>query len=156
LRVEPSTVEITGEVAKPGRYPYTGNMRAEDLIRAAGGLKRSADTNSADLTRYMGSGAVGQQMQISLASLANGNAREDVPLHSGDVLAIRQRPGWNDIGASVKVSGEVAHPSRYGIQPGERLSSVLERAGGFTPQAYPYGAVLMRREVREIEGRNQL
>ena len=49
------------------------------------------------------------------------------------------------------VKGEVKHPGTYGIRPGEKLSSVLERAGGFGPQAYPYGAVLMRREVRELE-----
>jgi protein involved in polysaccharide export with SLBB domain len=154
-RVEPSTIEITGEVAKPGRYPYTENMRAEDLIRAAGGLKRSADTTTADLTRYAASGGSSQHLQISLASLSNGNASEDLPLRSGDVLAIRQVPGWSDIGAAVKVNGEVMHPSTYGIRPGERLSSVLERAGGYTGQAYPYGAVLMRREVREMEARNQ-
>jgi protein involved in polysaccharide export with SLBB domain len=71
------------------------------------------------------------------------------------VLAIRQVPGWSDIGAAVKVKGEVMHPSTYGIRPGERLSSVLERAGGYSSQAYPYGAVLMRREVREMEARNQ-
>jgi protein involved in polysaccharide export with SLBB domain len=155
-RVEPSTIEITGEVAKPGRYPYTENMRAEDLIRAAGGLKRSADTTTADLTRYAASAGTSQHLQISLASLSNGNASEDLPLRSGDVLAIRQVPGWSDIGAAVKVNGEVMHPSTYGIRPGERLSSVLQRAGGYTNQAYPYGAVLMRREVREMEARNQM
>ncbi len=156
FRVEPSTIEITGAVAKPGRYPYTENMHVEDLIQAAGGLKRSADTHTADLTRYAASGGTAEQLQISLTSLRNGNASEDVPLRSGDVLAIRQVPGWSDIGASVKVSGEVSHPSTFGIQPGERLSSVLTRAGGYTPQAYPYGAVLMRREVREMEARNQM
>jgi polysaccharide biosynthesis/export protein len=154
-RVEPSTVEITGEVAKPGRYPYTENMHAQDLIRAAGGLKRSADTNTADLTRYAASGGSSNRMQISLAAIQNGNASEDVPLHSGDVLAIRQVPGWSDVGAAVKVSGEVMHPSTYGIEPGDHLSSLLERAGGYTQQAYPYGAVLMRRDIRELEARNQ-
>src|SRR5208283_2899268 len=118
-RVEPSTVEITGEVAKPGRYPYTENMHAADLIRAAGGLKRSADTQTADLTRYAASGGSSEQFQISLASLQNGNASEDVPLHRGDMLTIGQVPGWKDVGAAVKVSGEVMHPSTYGIEPGE-------------------------------------
>lgn len=155
-RVDPSTIEITGEVAKPGRYPYTANMHVEDLIRAAGGLKRSADTNTADLTRYAASGGTSERMEISLASLRNGNASEDVPLRSGDVLAIRQVSGWSDIGAAVKVSGEVTHPSTYGIQPGERLSALLERAGGFTTQAYPYGAVLVRREVRELENKSRM
>jgi polysaccharide biosynthesis/export protein len=155
LSVDASTVEITGDVAKPGRYPYTGNMRAEDLIRAAGGLKRSADTNSADLTRYAATGGPAQQFKISLTSILNGNPTEDVPLRGGDVLAIRQVSGWKDVGASMKVSGEVMHPATYGIQPGERLSSVLERAGGYTTHAYPYGALLMRRDVREIELKSQ-
>jgi protein involved in polysaccharide export with SLBB domain len=156
LSVDASTVEITGDVAKPGRYPYTGNMRAEDLIRAAGGLKRSADTNSADLTRYAATGGPAQQFRISLASILNGNPTEDVPLRGGDVLAIRQVPGWKDVGASMKVSGEVMHPATYGVQPGERLSSVLERAGGYTKHAYPYGALLMRRDIREIELKSQI
>jgi protein involved in polysaccharide export with SLBB domain len=49
----------------------------------------------------------------------------------------------------------VMHAATFGIQPGDRLSSVLERAGGYTDEAYPYGAVLMRRDVREQEVRNQ-
>jgi protein involved in polysaccharide export with SLBB domain len=155
LSVEASTVEITGEVAKPGRYPYTGNMRTEDLIGAAGGLKRSADSSKADLTRYAASAGTSQHIEISLASMANGNATEDVPLKGGDVLAIRQVPGWQDIGASIKVGGEVMHPSTYGLHAGEKLSSVLERAGGLTKNAYPYGALLTRREVREVEMKSQ-
>jgi protein involved in polysaccharide export with SLBB domain len=150
-RVEPSTVEIAGEVAKPGRYPYTQNMHAEDLIRAAGGLKRSADTTKADLTSYTAEGAPGTHVDISLASLTNGKPTEDVPLRPGDVLSIREKAGWKDIGASVKISGEVMHAGTFGIEPGERISSVIKRAGGYSPQAYPYGAVLMRREVREAE-----
>ncbi len=81
----------------------------------------------------------------------NGETKNDIPLRDGDVLTISQLPRWSDIGAYMTVRGEVLHPSTYGIEPGERLSSVLARSGGFNPEAYPYGAVLMRREVREIE-----
>jgi protein involved in polysaccharide export with SLBB domain len=126
-------------------------MRTEDLIRAAGGLKRSADRTVADLTHYSGDGKPAQHVEILLASMANANSTEDIPLKSGDVLAIRQAPGWKDIGATVTVRGEVQHPGSFGIQPGERLSAVLERAGGYNAQAFPYGAVLMRREVREAQ-----
>ena len=80
----------------------------------------------------------------------------NLQLRDGDVLTVRQTPGWNDIAASATVRGEVQHPGAYGILPGERLSSVLERAGGFSPEAYPYGAVLMRREVREIEMKSHM
>ena len=51
--------------------------------------------------------------------------------------------------------GEVRNPGTYGIRPGEKLSSILERAGGFQPAAYPYGAILRRVQVRELEVRNQ-
>jgi protein involved in polysaccharide export with SLBB domain len=73
-----------------------------------------------------------------------------VALHDGDVLTIRRIGGWDDIGAGVTISGEVLHPGKYGIREGERLSSVLKRAGGLRTTAYPYGAVLERVQVKEL------
>ena len=55
------------------------------------------------------------------------------------------------LGLRRRCEASVQHSGSYGIQPGERISSVLERAGGFSADAYPRGAVLMRREVREVE-----
>ena len=153
-RRDPPTVYVKGEVAKPGRYPLTTNMRVEDLIQVAGGLKRSADPVSADLTHYAENGSSNgraENLTISLASAKSVDSSTSVALHDGDVLSIRQSPGWNDIGASVTLRGEVQHPGSYGIRPGEQLSSVLERAGGFSAESYAYGAVLMRQEVRDLE-----
>lgn len=154
--VEAPTVDIRGEVAKPGRYPLTANMHIEDLVRVAGGLKRSAFADSADLTRFVAGGGANQHLEIKLASALSGDPNDDVPLRNGDVLAIRQIPQWNDLHASASVKGEVQHPATYGIEPGERLSSLLARSGGFTSQAFPYGAVLIRQEVRELEMRAHL
>jgi len=154
--VEPATVYIKGEVAKPGRYPLTANMQVDDLIQAAGGLKRSAYTQTADLTRFAAGDpehGTSEQLIVDLTAASKGEGAADLALRNGDVLAIRQVPGWNDLGSSVTVRGEVQHPGTYGIRPGERLSSVLERAGGYSAEAYPYGAVLMRREVREAQTR---
>lgn len=158
-RIDPATVYVKGEVAKPGRYPLTTNMRVQDLVRVAGGLKRSAFADSADLTRvYVNDKQreTGEHLEINLASAMGGDAVSDLPLRDGDVLAIRQVPGWNDIGASITVRGEVQHPGSYGIKPGEPLSSVLERAGGFSGEAYAYGALLTRTEVRELEMKSHL
>ena len=58
-------------------------------------------------------------------------------------------------GASITLKGEVKNPGVYGIRPGERLSSILERAGGFQPNAYAYGAILQRVQVRELEMKEQ-
>ncbi len=156
--VDPATVYIRGEVARPGRYPLTSNMRASDLIRAAGGLQESADLQSADLTHYEWKGqteVTGVHEEIDIAPAMEGNPTADIPVSNGDVLTIRQVPGWNDLGASITVRGEVMHPGSYGIRPGERLSSILERAGGFAPDGYPYGAILERTSVRDAEDKSQ-
>lgn len=158
-KVDPPTVYVKGEVAKPGRYPLTNNMHVEDLIRVAGGIKRSADHEVADLTSHIEGNSpqpIAKNLDIKLSAAMRGDAGENLPLHDGDVLTVRQSPGWNDIGAMVTLKGEVQHPGTYGIRPGERLSSVLARAGGFNAQAYPYGAVLMRRDVRELELKSHL
>ncbi len=152
--VDPATVSIEGDVARPGRYPLTTNMDVADLIRAAGGLQQSADLNEADLTRYEWKGQkqiTGEHQQIALNAAMAGDPKADISMHNGDVLTIRQLLGWNDLGATINVRGEVTHPGGYGIRPGEKLSSVLTRAGGFTPDAYPYGAVLERASVRTVE-----
>jgi protein involved in polysaccharide export with SLBB domain len=133
-------------------------MRVADLIRVGGGLKPSADAQAADLTKYQYSDQVkltGQQETIALTKALAGDSNANAPLHNGDVLTIRQLPGWNDLGASIALKGEVRNPGIYGIRPGERLSSVLERAGGFQPDAYAYGAILQRLQVRDIESKTQ-
>jgi protein involved in polysaccharide export with SLBB domain len=153
-QVDPAVVDIKGEVAKPGRYPLTTNMHVEDLIRVAGGLKRTADSVNASLTRFSASDpqrGASENLNIALSAAMAGDTSENKLMRDGDVLTIPQSPGWNDVGASVTVRGEVEHPGPFGIRPGEKISSLLERAGGFNSQAYPYGAVLMRREVRELE-----
>ncbi len=152
--VEPASVYVQGAVGKPGRYPLTTNMTVADLIRTGGGLKPSADNQTADLTHYSWADKgelTGTHQSVTISEALAGETTANISLNNGDVLTIRQLPNWKDLGASISVKGEVKNPGAYGIKPGEKLSSVLERAGGFGPLAYPYGAVLMRREVREVE-----
>lgn len=154
--VNPDSVYIKGQVARPGRYPLTSNMSVADLIRAAGGLQPGADLQAADLTHYEWNGqkrvmGKNDEVNLSAAMVSNGGP----PLSNGDVVTIRQLAGWEDLGASISVRGEVLHPGAYGIKPGEKLSSILLRAGGFVPDAYPYGALLERTSVRDLENKSQ-
>ena len=156
--MQPGTVSVTGEVGKPGHYPLTTNMTIADLIRAAGGLTPSANKEAGDMTRYdwVNSNHLnGKTEVVQVMAALSGDPKANLPLSNGDVVTIRQLPGWNDLGASIAVKGEVKHPGTYGIRPGEKLSSVLQRAGGFGPDAYPYGAVLERPQVREVESKQQ-
>jgi protein involved in polysaccharide export with SLBB domain len=157
VKVDPPSVNIRGEVATPGRFLFAPGMTVTQLVRLAGGLKRSAYTGNADLERYVsdqGQRISGSHQEIDLAGIVSGNA-EDIPLKDGDVLTIRQVSGFEDIGASVTLRGEVTYAGTYGIAAGERLSSVLRRAGGFTALAYPYGIVLTRKNLREVEQKNR-
>jgi protein involved in polysaccharide export with SLBB domain len=153
-RVDPATVYIRGEVAQPGRFPLTANLCVSSLIQLSGGLKRSAFSETADLTRYSDSDQnkqVSRHFQIDLAKAMAGDPANDLGLRDGDVLSIGKLPGWGDRGASVTLTGEVTHPGTYGIKPGEHLSSVLLRAGGFLPTAHPAAAVFERNEVLEFQ-----
>jgi protein involved in polysaccharide export with SLBB domain len=157
-KLDPPTVVIQGEVARPGKYPLGEDMSAADLVRVAGGFKRGAYTDTADLTRYelaQGSSVAGNTIPVPIAKAMSGELDADVRLHDGDVLTIKQVAGWNDVGASIAVKGEVIHPGTYGIQEGERLSSVLMRAGGFRSDAYPYGVIFERKQVRQLEEDNR-
>jgi polysaccharide export outer membrane protein len=157
-QADPPVVTIEGEVARPGKYPLGSDMTAAELVRVAGGLKRSAYKEQADLTSYMvenGSKIVGDHRTVEIAKALVGEPDTDVRLHDGDVLTIRQLTGWADVGATIVVKGEVLHPGTYGIQEGERLSSIIERAGGFRSDAYAYGAVFQRVQVREMEEQNR-
>lgn len=157
-KVDPPSVKIEGEVERPGKYPLGEEMTAADLVRVAGGFKRGAYTELADLTRYEvehGTNVTGEHQTVPIAKAVAGEPDTDVRLHDGDVLAIRQLAGWNDVGATITVKGEVLHPGTYGIREGERLSSILARAGGFGSDAYPYGVIFERAQVRALEESNR-
>ena len=159
-QVSPPSVYVRGEVARSGRYPLAAKMRVSDLVRSAGGLLRSANLDSGDLTHYAISDSSGERVQaghqdVSLAAALAGNEDQNLPLHDGDVLTVPQQAGWNDIGAVVTLRGEVRKPGVYGIRPGERLSSLLKHAGGLLPTAYPRAAVFERNEVREFQQKSR-
>jgi protein involved in polysaccharide export with SLBB domain len=128
-------------------------MTLADLVRMAGGFKRSAYRDEADLSSYVvqnGQNVLVSHGIVAVQKALDGDKSADVALKPGDVVSIRRLAGWQDIGASVTINGEVEHAGSYGIAQGERLSSVLKRAGGFRESAYPPAAVLERVQVREL------
>jgi protein involved in polysaccharide export with SLBB domain len=159
--MDPPKASIRGEVLRPGSYPLSEGMTVAGLVRMAGGFKRSAFRDEADLTSYVvkdGAKVVTEHSVVAISKALDGDKAADAILKPGDLVGIRQLTGWKDIGASVTVQGEVKYAGTYGIQEGERLSSVLERVGGFRSDAYPAGAVLQRLQVKQIgeESRRQL
>ena len=158
---DPPNVYIYGEVLRPGKYPLTEKMTAAGLVLMAGGFKRSALTEEADIASYVikdGEKVFTKHATVEIAKALAGNSAADVNLKAEDILTVRQLTGWSDIGASITVKGEVLFPGTYGIEEGEKLSTLLKRAGGFRVDAYPEGAVLERVQIREYaeKSRTQL
>jgi polysaccharide biosynthesis/export protein len=151
--IDSPIVAIEGEVLRPGVYPMSQGMTVAALVGMAGGFKRSAFREEADLSSYTvqdGKKVLLNHTTVDLQRALGGDKSADVEVHPGDVVSIRMLTGWIDIGAAVVVGGEVGHAGVYGIETGERLSSVLKRAGGLGDDAYPAGAVLERVQVREL------
>ena len=151
--IDPASVTIVGNVLRPGSFPLSEGMKVTDLMHMAGDFTRSAYRAEADLASYViqnGQRVLVNNSIVQLQNALDGDKSADVLLKPGDVLSVRTLSGWQDIGATVSISGEVDHPGAYGIVPGERLSSVLKRAGGFRDAAYPAAAVLERVQVREL------
>ena len=151
--VDSPSVSIDGEVLRPGSYPMSKGMTVAGLVKMAGGFRRSAYKDEADLTSYTiqdGQKVLVTHENVPVQKALDGDKGADALLKPGDVVSIRRLAGWQDIGASVVVSGEVDHAGSYGIQDGERLSAVLKRAGGFRADAYPPAAILERVQVHEL------
>lgn len=145
-------VRIDGRIKAPGEYPLESGMRISDLLRAGGRLEDSAYGAQAELTRYKIEGDVRQTelINIDLAAVRRGDAKADIALQPFDLLNIKEIPEWSGL-EQVTLKGEVKFPGTYSIKRGETLRSVLNRAGGLTPLAFPSGSVFTRKELRERE-----
>jgi polysaccharide export outer membrane protein len=146
-------VYIEGRANVPGEYPYESGMTVRDLIRAGGGLSDSAYGGSAELTRYRimnGETRETDLIRVDLAAVLRGDAPANLVLQPFDHLSIKEVESWTDQ-QTVTLRGQVRFPGTYSIKPGETLKSVVLRAGGLTPYAFPQGSVFTRRELRDRE-----
>ena len=145
-------VSVNGEVNKPGKYPFIENMRVKDLVHQAANLKRSAYLPEAEITRLIKSEkeVVSKILNINLQEALKENPAHNLLLEEDDNLFVRQIPKWY-VDKKVTVTGEVKFPGTYTFHKGERLSSVLARAGGFTNEAYLPAASFTRESVRRVQ-----
>ena len=141
------TVLLTGEVRLPGLYPILDDTGLDAVLAAAGGAPDTADLSAVELAREPAEQSATLPLTRTLLDLRSRNFAA-VRLSPRDALRLPRGFGDRDIGP-VTLAGEFVRPGIYDIRRGERLSEVIARAGGLTPQAYPYGAVFTRESVRQ-------
>lgn len=135
-------VFVSGSVRRTGAFPVAGPVPAGRALAIAEGLADNTIDLELDLTRFPD----GVSERIAVGS--DLSVIDRVVLNPGDSIRFASRRSELEIG-TVSVQGEVNRPGIFRIRRGETLSQLFARAGGLTPEAYPYGTVFTRQSVRE-------
>ncbi|MEY8705784.1 SLBB domain-containing protein [Bacteroides faecichinchillae] len=144
-------ITIHGEVAKPDAYPYADNMTLEDLIIQAGGLREAASTVRVDVTRriknprsIVNNDTIGQMYTFSLKDGFVVDGQPGFVLQPYDEVYVRRSPGYQPQ-QNVAIEGQILFSGNYALTSREeRLSDLINKAGGTTNYAYLRGAKLTR------------
>ena len=159
---EEQRVTINGEVINPGTFLFSEGMTVEDLIVMAGGLRETAATTKVEISRRvknpnsaLESNVLGESFTIDLADgLTKANNRS-FALQPFDQVYVRRSPSYREQ-QNVTLQGEILFGGVYALQnKNERLSSLIERAGGVTKDAYVKGARLTRTMTEDELKRRQ-
>ena len=143
-------VSVNGEVRIPGVYPVAPNAPLSNVVAYSGGIGREADLAKVELLRRSPEEQNGAMVSKRELLNLDGGGLTDVFVSPGDIVRFNARFSDRDE-KPVLLVGEFVRPGLYQIRRGERLSEVIARAGGLTPQAYPYGAIFTRASTREAE-----
>lgn len=150
---EAYTITIGGEVNRPDTLEYRDGMTVEDAILMAGGLKESASYAMVEIARRIkdpkSTSYTDKRAEIYTFSINDmlqiSPEAERFVLHPFDEIYVRRSPGYS-AQERVSISGEILFDGNYVLATaGERLSDVIKKAGGFTPEAYVKGASVKRR-----------
>lgn len=147
-------VTIAGAIVHPGQFGVDpGVTTVNELVSLAGG-QLYYSSNQAEMTRITVTqdGPKTDIFHIDLVRAAAGDPQHNITLQANDYLQIRTIPEWS-LYRMVTINGEVRYPGVYTIKQGETLSSLIERAGGFTERAYLRGSLFVRERVREQQQR---
>lgn len=139
---------VKGEVYIPGTYNITETTTINDLLKISGGFTKKTLMTKCEVARYQ---ILDNQRVRKILTLDLNKAMEiNFPVKEDDEWTIFTIENWNEK-KYIELKGEVKYPGRYSIAEGEKLSSVLARAGGFTNHAFIEGAVFTREEIKQLQ-----
>ena len=139
-------VVINGEVNFTGEYVIHDGMGLSELITSAGGLTKKAYMANAEILRYEVKDGERTQEIISI----DLNKANSVVVKDYDEVTIFRIPNWYDK-QSITITGQVKFPGTYTFNSGNRLSDILTRVGGYTDNAFLYGASFERESVKKLQ-----
>ncbi|HSB73168.1 MAG TPA: SLBB domain-containing protein [Candidatus Methylomirabilis sp.] len=145
-----NAVMVEGFVRTPGQYEWKPGMHVSDLLQLDA-LLPEAYLNRVEVVR-MRPDFSREILDVDLrklwASAPTPDPSQDLPLQPMDRISVKSEVVGPE---TVTISGQVRRPGAYAITKGERLSGLLDRAGGYLPEAFPRGAVFTRESIRQLE-----
>lgn len=138
------SVILGGAFKRPHRYELKKDETLNDVINLAGGFNSEVIGNPRlELSR------IDNEASKRVLSYIELNKNQDLKLKDGDVFNISSTSGLKP--QSIEISGEVNKPGEYSIQPGDTILDIINRAGGYTRQAFTQGGVFYRESVAESQ-----
>lgn len=142
-------VTIQGEIRMPGEYNFVENLTLRDIILQAGGFTDAA-YKSIEIARLIKRDSIAAADNRA-SSIINteidgdlGTSTNAVIIMPYDVITVRRKAGYT-LPETIMVTGQVQYPGPYALSSrSERVSDLLKRSGGYTPDAYPSGAYIKR------------
>jgi protein involved in polysaccharide export with SLBB domain len=156
-------VEIFGEVRKTGRVNKYGGMTLQDLIYLSGGLKQSAEYGKLQISSIVDIDSAKQGLKPTRTTVVDYQISSNLTLDTNavkitlkpyDQIFVRKNPTF-ELQQNVEIVGLVKYPGLYPrLNKYEKLSSYIQRAGGFKENADLGGAVLYRRKTEFLREKN--
>jgi len=133
-----AVVKIDGAVYRPAKYEVFDDQDLFSIIEYANGIKRTADMQNISLERVLDG-------KLKTIPILNKSQFKTVKVEDGDLIYIREHPY-----REAKISGAVKKPGTYTMSSNENINDLIEKAGGFTKNAYLAGAIYINEDAKEI------
>jgi protein involved in polysaccharide export with SLBB domain len=131
-------VTIDGAVNRPAKYEVSNEQNLDSIVKYANGISRTADRENFSLERILDG-------TLKSIPVRNNSQFKTIKAEDGDLIYIREHPF-----RQAKISGAVLKPGSYTMAEGETINDLIEKAGGFTDNAYKFGAIYQNKDAKLI------
>ena len=122
-------ISIDGAVKRPAKYELFKNQNLSDVINYANGVDVQADNSNIFLDRIIDG-------EVKALPISDVKDFDKIQSKDGDKIFIRKHSF-----RLVSIEGAILRPGRYLMAEGESINDLLKKSGGYTSNAYPFGAV---------------
>ena len=131
-------VTIAGAVNRPAKYEALDDQKLITIIEYANGINRIADLENISLERMVDG-------SLKTIAVPNDSYFEAIDVQDGDSIYIREYPY-----RQAKISGAVLKPGSYTMAAGQTINDLIEKAGGYTENAYQFGAIYLNEDAKKV------